>query len=146
MCMSRGFGDRQRVRLLASYLAECVAATHVDWRPALEVRQGEVHPSVAAERRAQQREQRLVLIDGQQLPVAKSPPLRRKGEAHDADLGQERFSHRRLLSEALQVEPSRRRGGGGGPGVAVGGGWWHNPRPNSPGWGSSCCFRAGQSR
>src|SRR4051794_13334097 len=85
------------MRLLAASLAEPMPVTDVDRRPALEVRQGEVHPSVAAERSAEQREQRLVLVDGQELPVAEGPPLRRKDKAHDSDLGQEWFSHRHLL-------------------------------------------------
>ena len=41
----------------------------------------EVHAAVAAERRPQQREQRLVLVDRQQLPVAQRPPLRGEDEA-----------------------------------------------------------------
>ena len=66
-------GDRERVRLLAAPLAQRVAAAHVDRRPAPQVGQGEVHPAVAAEGRTQQREERLVLVDGQELPVAQGP-------------------------------------------------------------------------
>src|SRR5262245_37250 len=59
----------------------------------LKVRQAEVHPAIPAECRTQQREQRLVLIDGQKLPVAKRPTLGREAEGHDSDLRQKRFGH-----------------------------------------------------
>src|SRR5205807_3935944 len=48
---------------------------------------------VAAIRRTEQREERLVLVDGQELAVAERPPLRREVEAHDPDLGQEGLCH-----------------------------------------------------
>src|SRR5688500_7511323 len=67
----------------------------MDRDPATAVRQGEVHPPVAAPVRAQQREQRLVLVDRQQLAVAQRPSLRREAEAHDSDLSEERLSHGR---------------------------------------------------
>ena len=63
------------MRLLAAALAERVATADMDRRSAPKVGQREVHPAVAAERRAEQREQRLVLIDRQQLPVAQAQPL-----------------------------------------------------------------------
>src|SRR5215211_5450047 len=85
--------------------------TDVDRRRALEVRQGEGHPPVAAERRAQQREQRLVLINRQELPVAESPPLRRKTETHNSDLGQERFGHSASPLRKLQIVGVGRQGG-----------------------------------
>src|SRR4051794_30956690 len=70
----------------------------MDGRAAALVRQGEVHAAVAAERRAEQREQRLVLVDRKELAVAHRPTLGREVEAHDPDLGQERLSHAVLRS------------------------------------------------
>ena len=84
---------REGVRLLAARCAEREAAADVDRRPALQVRQGEVRLPVPAEGGAEQREQRLVLVDRQELPVAQRPALRGEHEAHDPDLRQERFGH-----------------------------------------------------
>ena len=64
------FGNRQRVRLLAAALAQRVAAADVYRHAPAQVREREIHPPVAAEGRPQQREQRLVLVDGQQLAIA----------------------------------------------------------------------------
>jgi hypothetical protein len=80
-------GDRQGVRLLAAALSQRVTAADVDRRPAPQVGEREVDPPVPAERRAQEREERLVLIDGQELAVAEGPSLGREDEAHDPDLG-----------------------------------------------------------
>jgi hypothetical protein len=63
-----------------------MAVADVHRNPAAEVRKGEVDPSVAPVIRAEQREQRLVLVDGQQLAVALGPALRREAEAHQAQL------------------------------------------------------------
>ena len=46
----------------------------------------------------EQREQRLVLVDRQELAVAQRPALRREAEAHDPDLGEEGFCHGCLRS------------------------------------------------
>ncbi len=63
-------------------------------RAGAEVGQGEVHAAVAAVGRAEQREQRLVLVDRQQLSVAHRPALRGEAEGHDPDLGEEGLGHR----------------------------------------------------
>src|SRR5260370_1370693 len=65
--------------------------------PALEVRQREGRLAVAPIGRSQEREQGLVLVDGQQLAVAKSPALGREVERHDLDFADKRFAHSRLL-------------------------------------------------
>src|SRR5437588_2462859 len=91
--MRRDFRNGQRVALLAAALAARMSAAHMDRRAALKVRQAEVHPPVAAIGRAEQREQRLVLVDRQQLPVAQRPTLRREAEGHDPDLRQKWFGH-----------------------------------------------------
>src|SRR5436305_5639876 len=81
------------MRLLAAALAERVAAAHVDGHAAAKIRQSEIDPAVAAIRRAEQRKQRLILIDGQKLPVAERPALRREGERHNANFRKEWFGH-----------------------------------------------------
>src|SRR5205085_1281275 len=54
---------------------------------------GEVGPAIAAIRRSQQREERLVLVDRQELAVAKRPAARRKVERDEPDLGKEGLTH-----------------------------------------------------
>src|ERR687887_268893 len=61
--------------------------------------------TVAAEGCAQQREQRLILVDRQQLAVAQRPALRREVEAHDPDLRQERLRHPYLLGRPALTVP-----------------------------------------
>jgi cyanophycinase-like exopeptidase len=80
----RHFGDRQRMRLLAAAFSQRMAAADVDRRASAQVGQREVAAPVAAEGRAQQREQGLVLVDRQKLPIAKGPATRREHETHDA--------------------------------------------------------------
>src|ERR1700761_2234379 len=65
----------------------------MDRRAALEIRQAEVHPAVAAVGRSEQGEQGLVLVDGEQLPLAQGPPLWCEAERHYLDLGQKRCTH-----------------------------------------------------
>ena len=72
--------------LLAATFAEAMAAADVDRRAAAEIGQREVCLPVASEGRAKQREQRLVLVDRQQLAVTGRPTLRRKAEGHDPNL------------------------------------------------------------
>jgi hypothetical protein len=47
-----------------------------------QVRQGKVHPSITAKGGSQQREEGLVLVDGQKLSVAQGPAFGWKNEAH----------------------------------------------------------------
>src|SRR5687768_7371655 len=87
------FGDGKGVRLLAGSFAERVAAADVDRRSAPKIGQREVHPSVATEGRAEERKERLVLIDWEELSIAERPAFGREHEAHDADFGEKGFSH-----------------------------------------------------
>src|SRR4051794_15100983 len=87
------FGGAQRVCLLTTELAEGMTGAHVSGCPALKVWQREVHAPISTERRTEQGEQRLVLIDRQQLPVATRPELGREPEGHQPDLREERLSH-----------------------------------------------------
>ena len=81
---ARQSADGQRVGLLAATLAQRVAAADVDRHPAAQVGQREVDPAVAAVGRAEQREQRLVLVDRQELAVALRPALGREVERASA--------------------------------------------------------------
>jgi hypothetical protein len=58
-------------------------------------------PGYCANVRAEQREQRLVLVDGQELSVAERPTLGREVEAHHPDLGQKRLRHLVSLLESV---------------------------------------------
>src|SRR5712691_1734175 len=91
--MGRQLPDRKRVRLLATPLTQGVPTTNVNRDTTSQVRQAKVDAPVAAEGRAQQTEERLVLINGQQLSVTQRPALRRKNETHDSDFRQEWFCH-----------------------------------------------------
>jgi hypothetical protein len=95
--LRRHLGDRECLALLAGPLAECVAAASMDGRSALQVRQRERGLSIAAKGGAQQREQRLAVVDRRQLPVAQRSSPRLVPEGHDPDLGKEWFCHRFLL-------------------------------------------------
>src|SRR2546430_4947511 len=88
----RQFGNRKRVRLLAATFPQRVTLAHVNRRSRLKVGQPKVSAPIATVSSTQQREQRLVLVYGQQLPVAKRPALGRKSERHDPDLRKKRFS------------------------------------------------------
>src|SRR3954451_9723786 len=81
------------MRLLAAALAQDVAAADMDRRPAAQVGQTEVDAPVAAEGGAEQREQRLVLVDREQLSVGQRPPLGRKHKRHHPDFREQRLGH-----------------------------------------------------
>ncbi len=82
-------GDGRGTRLLAQGMARAL----VHRTPASEIRKSEIRLSVAAIGRAQQRKQRLILVDGQELPVAESPAFRREVERKQPDFRQKRLSH-----------------------------------------------------
>ena len=79
--------------LLAAALAQGMTAAHVDRCAGLQIGQPKVHAPIAAVGRAEQREERLILVDGQQLPVAQRPAFRGEAERHDANFREKRFSH-----------------------------------------------------
>ena len=79
-CMGMGlyFGQQQRYALLTAGLtqlaqAEARSLALLQWRGALEIRQGKVALSIAAIGGAQQREKRRVLADGQELAITEGP-------------------------------------------------------------------------
>ena len=79
------------MRCLSTALTLGKAVADVEWHAPLEIRQREVDPPVATVSGAQQRKERLVLIDGQQLSVAQRPAFRRKAEGEYPDLAKEWF-------------------------------------------------------
>ena len=93
MSVRRDFGDAQGVSLFTTSFAQCVSAAHMNWSATAQVGEREIDPAIAAERGAEQRKKRLVLIDGQQLPIAESPPHWGEIKAHEADFGKEGFGH-----------------------------------------------------
>src|SRR3954454_375790 len=68
----------------------------------LKVRKRERRLSVPSVRRAEEREERRVLAERQQLDVAERPALRREVEREDPDLGDERVGHSVLLRWARE--------------------------------------------
>ena len=72
---------------------------------AAQVRQREVGGAVAAVLGAQQREQRLVLVDRQQLAVAQRPEPRREVEAGHHDLADEELTHCPFPLDACACRP-----------------------------------------
>jgi hypothetical protein len=58
------FGNRQGMGLLTPSVAQGVALTDVDRRPALQVREAKGCPPIPTECGSQERKERLVLIDG----------------------------------------------------------------------------------
>src|SRR5437870_1613825 len=83
-----------------------VAPMHRDL--ALQVRQPEGGDPVAAIGGADDREQRGVVSDRQQLAVAERPPLRREIEAEAADFANVGLSHLALLNSATGKCPAGR--------------------------------------
>ena len=66
--MRRHFSLSKRVGLLASAFSKDVAAAIVDRHSALKIGQREINAAIPAKGRAEQREQRLILVNGQQFP------------------------------------------------------------------------------
>jgi hypothetical protein len=86
MSVLRHFWGYQSVILLAAGLTDNIPISHVNRCFSLQVWQGKVGGSIAAISGAQQAEKRLVLVDWQQLAIAKGPTLWWKIEAKNPDL------------------------------------------------------------
>src|SRR5688500_18184058 len=91
--------NQKRVCLLAASLAKRVTATHVDRRSSSQIRQREVDAAIPAESGPKQAEERLVLINWQELTVTKRPAFGRVDEAHDSEFRHAWFCHDFLLRE-----------------------------------------------
>src|SRR5438105_9038713 len=99
--------------LAAPLFSQGVTLTHVDRHVPAQVWQREVYTPIAPESRAEKREERLILVDRQELSVAHRPTFRREAEAHDSDFGKEWFSHGKLpieVSEDFEARSFRGRG------------------------------------
>ena len=83
MVMRRHLACVQRVSGFSPHFSQDKAVTNVGGDASLEIGQCEVYASITTVSGAQQREQGLVLVDGQQLAIAESPALGSKVEAHD---------------------------------------------------------------
>ena len=85
----------QHVRCLAALACHAVgngaADVGVDRGCTLQIGQGEGADAVTAKGGPEDREQRLVLCDGQQLPVAGEPAARNQAEGEKANLANEGF-------------------------------------------------------
>src|SRR5438477_3188497 len=98
MEMLRHFALCQRMARLAAPLALYgEAAAYVNRHTASQVGKGKGCLPVAAIHRAQQREERLILVDGKQLPIAKRPPLWRKVPTDYLDFTHKWLRHSFLL-------------------------------------------------
>lgn len=64
-----------------------VGSAEMDRNAATEIRQREIGLSVTTISGSQQRKQRLILIDREELPVGKCPAFRREIETYHSDLG-----------------------------------------------------------
>jgi len=73
MRVYRQLRNRQRNRLRAALLAQNMATADMNRRLPAQIRQREVGLPVAAEGGAEQREQRLILVDRKKLAVAHRP-------------------------------------------------------------------------
>lgn len=101
MIMLGHFLNRHRVSGLTGFLAKREPSTEVDRHLAAKIRQRECGLTIAAVRRPQEREKRLVLIDGQELSVRQRPPLGGEGEGHYADFREEWGRHTEELGARL---------------------------------------------
>src|SRR5260370_39277563 len=69
-------------------------------RISLQIRQGEVYPPVAAVGRSKQGEERLVLVDGQELTVTHRPAFRGEVEGHNLNFREKGFGHGSFLTQS----------------------------------------------
>jgi hypothetical protein len=69
----------------ATQLAEWKTGPHVNGGTGLQVGQPEIYAAISAVCGTQEGKECLILIDGQQLSVTKSPSLRREIETDDFD-------------------------------------------------------------
>src|SRR3979409_2683388 len=93
MYVIRHFAKRQRVGFLATRLARKMTVAEMKRHLAAQIRQGKVHPAIAAVGRAQKRKQRLVLVNRHQLAVTYGPALRGKVKTKNSNLGQKWVRH-----------------------------------------------------
>ena len=87
------FRDRQYVRLLASLLPLWIACVHVQTGSPAQIGKAKTGTSISAVDGTQQRVERLVLVDRQDLAVTLGPAAWGKVEAENFDFRQKGFRH-----------------------------------------------------
>src|SRR5258707_11969925 len=83
----------ERVKLLAAFLSLDKTLTLMDWHPAAKIWQAEGGLAIAAVGSAKEREERLVLVDRQELPVTECPAPGSEVPGYDFYFGEIRLSH-----------------------------------------------------
>src|SRR5438105_13508622 len=91
--------------LLAAVLTQGMPVAHMHRSSSLEIGQTERHSPIAPIGSSKQREERLVLIDGQQLAITERPPFGREIETDDLDFAQKWFRHRGSSFRCALVRP-----------------------------------------
>ena len=107
--MRRHLRDAQRDRLLPDLIADLVdrqsrRVSHAERNAPTQIRHAESRDAVAAILGSDKREQHLILIDGQQLPLTAEPAARRAREGKQHDLSDKGF-HEYILS--VPADPLR---------------------------------------
>lgn len=87
--VSRHFRSGERMRILARGLPLRVAIPHAYGHTTLEVGESERGPAITTVSGAQERKERLILIDRQELPIAERPALGRKAKGEECKLSNE---------------------------------------------------------
>ena len=87
------FVHREGVGLCPATLAQGMTASHVNRDAPTKIWQRKIHTSIPTKSGAKEGEKCLVLVDGQELPVAKRPSFGSKYKRDDTNLGKERFCH-----------------------------------------------------
>src|SRR5690349_7227415 len=100
--MRRDFRFQQGYRLTAARFAQIVQRkpgplSGMHWRTPLQVRQRKVRFTIPTISGAEQRKQRRILAERQQLSVTPSPAFRCKVEGKDSDFSDKWISHVNLL-------------------------------------------------
>ena len=73
MRVRRHLAGIQRVHDLTANFSQSMTVAYVEWHASLKIWQSKSLSSITAEGCSQQREERLVLVDGQKLSIAKRP-------------------------------------------------------------------------
>lgn len=91
--MLRHFRGGEGVGGLAAGLSQVNPVSDMEWNATLEIRQREVCPPVSTVSGAQDRKERLILIDGQQGAIAHRPALGRESERENFYFTKKWFRH-----------------------------------------------------
>src|SRR5262249_9142854 len=92
------FGNVEGMRRLSACFPDDNSNAGVNGDAATQIGQAEVDDSVASVGGAEDGKERLVLVDGQQLAVAKRPVVRGKIKTEKPDFTKKRNSHTSIIS------------------------------------------------